>query len=36
MCTIDVINGTKMWISNGKLADLVVVACYTDKSAGGT
>eukprot|EP00462_Mataza_sp_D1_P021802 CAMPEP_0175137638 /NCGR_PEP_ID=MMETSP0087-20121206/9920_1 /TAXON_ID=136419 /ORGANISM="Unknown Unknown, Strain D1" /LENGTH=400 /DNA_ID=CAMNT_0016420483 /DNA_START=23 /DNA_END=1225 /DNA_ORIENTATION=- len=27
-----VLNGRKMWISTGKVADLVVVACYTDRA----
>src|SRR5690606_35339430 len=30
-----VINGQKVFISNGQLADLVVLACKTDPSAGG-
>lgn len=30
-----VINGQKVFISNGQLADLVVVACKTDPKAGG-
>lgn len=30
-----VINGQKVFISNGQIADLVVVACKTDPSAGG-
>ena len=30
-----VINGQKVFISNGQLADLIVVACKTDPSAGG-
>jgi len=30
-----VINGQKVFISNGQLADLVVVACKTDPAAGG-
>jgi acyl-CoA dehydrogenase len=30
-----VINGQKLFISNGQLADLVVLACKTDPAAGG-
>ena len=30
-----VINGQKVFISNGQLADLIVVACKTDPAAGG-
>jgi len=29
-----VINGTKTWISNGSIADIVMVLCVTDKSKG--
>jgi long-chain-acyl-CoA dehydrogenase len=29
-----VINGQKTWISNGQLADIVILACKTDPSAG--
>ncbi len=29
-----VISGQKVWISNGQLADLLVLACKTDKDAG--
>jgi len=29
-----VINGTKTWISNGTIADIVLVLCVTDKSKG--
>lgn len=29
-----VINGTKTWISNGSIADVVMVVCVTDKSKG--
>jgi alkylation response protein AidB-like acyl-CoA dehydrogenase len=29
-----VINGNKMWISSGKVADLMLTVCYTDQNAG--